>query len=153
VISFSGRIVVLGDRCVKRVFFGFYMIWMRRHVFMFLVFATHALRGQNEIKEMRGAGWSRLVPGQKLWPSRVTLTFSHSFSWRGFSVSQQLREVLSRSFDVVYGPFSEVYKDTERALETARAVVRSCAFQRGRILAAEITVIHPWAVLDYVKHH
>ena len=67
--------------------------------------------------------------------------------------SQQLREVLSRSFGVVYGPLSEVCKDTEGALKAARFVVCPRAFQRGRILAAETTVIHPWAVLDYVKHH
>jgi len=58
---------------------------------------------------------------------------SHSFTWRGFSVIQQLREVLSRSFSVVYGPLSEVRKHTERALETAGTAVRPCALQRGRV--------------------
>ena len=89
--------------------------------------------------------------GSAIVDARVILTLSHSFSWREFCVGQQLREVLSRSFNVVYGPLSEVCKDTEGALEAARPVVRPCAFQRGRILAAEITVIHPWAVLDYIK--
>jgi len=40
---------------------------------------------------------------------------------------------LSRSFDVVYGSLSEVCKDTEGALETARSVVRPCALQRGGV--------------------
>ncbi len=71
--------------------------------------------------------------GRRAYLSDASCRFVTIALHGAFFVIQQLREVLSHSFSVVYGPLSEVRKHTEGALEAAGAAVRPCALQRGRV--------------------